>query len=714
MERTETSAIPLAWAVSGAVESWFAAERHQLVIFAPAALGAGIAAWFVLPSPPYWLAVVLLGIAAAAFGLLAGGLTRAVAISGGLLLALGVILAWHRAESVRAPVLGDRTVSFVTGTVLAVEPQPARGRTRLLVADSAELGEGMTARIGLRGDLPAGVAPGAVVRVRASLTPPPGPNIPGGYHFARRAWFDGIGAVGYALSGVEIVRAAPPLSGAAARFSAFRARLTKRLQDGVGGRPGGLAAALVTGDRGGVEDDVTTAMRDSGLAHLISISGLHIAVIVGGVLWLTRRGLALSPRLALNFNIKTIAAVVAALAGIAYTLVAGAEVPTIRSCIAVLIALVGLIVGREAITLRMVAAGAFLILVVRPEYLLGPSFQLSFAAVTAIVALYQSPLGRRFSVPDRTRGWADRMLRGGAALLATGLVAELALGPIALFHFNQMGLYGMAANLLAIPLTSFVILPLLFIAVVADTLGLGAPLFWLLGQAIGALIALAEATAAVPGSVARLPSMSGGAFGAIILGGLWLCVWQTRRRWIGLAPVAVGLVAMLLAQPPDIIVDSAGRHMAIVGERGIALLRPRAGDYVRSMWQDAAGEEASDDIDSLDDARCTDDSCTARLDRGGRSWTILATRSTTFIDRTAMQPACTAADIVVSDRRLPYWCAPRWLRLDRPKLAETGAVSIWLGAQTLRTVTADDGDHPWAHRTVMPHRLIAGSTRNPS
>lgn len=707
-----------------AAEIWLAEERHQLVLFAPVALGLGIAAWFALPTPRGWIAAMLLGGALAAAGLLASGLPRIALAAFGLLFALGVGAAWQRAEAVRAPVV-ERAwrVLTVEATVDAVEARPAEGRTRLRLTEMSGLPPGLAARVGIRGAAPAGVVPGARVALRASLSPPPAPNIPGGYHFARRAWFDGIGAVGYALSDVAVVAPAPQQPGLVRRFEAFRSALTKRLQDGVDGREGGLAAALVTGDRGGIPNDVTEAMRDSGLAHLISISGLHIAVVVGGVLWGTRRLLALSERLALDADIKLIAALAAAAAGIGYTLVAGAEVPTVRSCIAVLIVLVGLALGREAISLRLVAAGAFFILVVRPEYLLGPSFQLSFAAVAAIVALYESPLGRRFSA-GKEAGRATRLWHGVLALLATGIAAELALAPIAFFHFNRMGLYGVAANLVAIPLTSFVILPLLGLSVLLAAFGLAAPVDWLLGHALHLLIRIAEVTAAMPGAVSRLPAAPDWAFAVLMLGGVWFCLWQTRRRWLALVPLAIGAAGMIAARPPDLIVDGEGKHLAVVRNGTVALLRPRAGDYVRSMWADAAGEAASGDLDALPEARCTPDACTARIAAGGRAWTLLATRSGLLIDRAAFEPACAAADIIVSDRRLPYWCAPRWLKLDRRRLAETGAVSIRLDRPRIRTVAGQDGAHPWARHVSPPssgegpgvghiHKPGAGQTAPP-
>jgi competence protein ComEC len=370
----------------------------------------------------------------------------------------------------------------------------------------------------------------------------------------------------------------------------------------------------------------------------------------------------------------------------------------VRSCIATLIVLVGIVIGREALTLRMVAAGAFVILCIRPEALLGPSFQLSFAAVTGIVALYQSRFGRWLSDPARSQGWGARVSRHLLALVVTGLVAEAMLAATALYHFNRAGLFGVVANLIAIPLTSFVVMPLLLLTMLADAVGLAAPLAWLLGKSLELLIAVARVVAGWPGTVIRLPMMPDLAYVGIVAGGLWLCIWQGRARFAGALPLAMGLLAAMLARPPDLLVSGDGRHAAyLVPDGRLALLRDRAGDYIRDMWGDATAATTADvALSDLPGARCSLDACVADLDADGRRWRLLATISRDRVPRERFAPACAAADIVISARRLPTWCAPRWLKLDRAMLGTTGAVAIWLGPEPrIATVAARIGDHPW-------------------
>ncbi len=676
------------------------AERDSLALWLPVAFAAGIAGWFLLPwqTQRLALALALAGIGAA------GMIVRWRPLVAAALLALaGMGVAEWRSARVAHPVLAARVVTSFAGVVEAVESRADRDQVRvLIVPDTADLPQRV--RVTLRGATPAGMAPGARVALRAMLSPPASAAIPGGYDFARRAWFAGIGATGFSMGPVRIIAPAPPPSGALAWLEAARAALTKRIAAAVPGAAGAIAAAFVTGDQGGIPLETAQAMRDSGLAHLLSISGLHIAVVVGGTIFLVRRLLALSTFLALRFPVKTIAVAIAALVGIAYTLLAGAEVPTVRTILATLIVLFGMAIGREAFSLRLLAAAAFLILAVRPEALLGASFQLSFAAVIAIVALYESRLGRWLTTPGEDESAAHRMGRHGLSLLVSGLVAELALSSIGLFHFNRAGLYGVFANLIAIPFSSFVIMPLLMLALLGEAIGIGV-LWPAVGWAMNLLIHIAETTAALPGAVVHMAAMPAMAYGLIIAGGLWLALWRTRLRWWGAGVAGLGLMIALTARPPDLLIGSDGRHAAVRLEDGrIAFLRRHTGDFIRDMWGDAVAADGETDFASLPGMACSADTCVAVIVRDGRRWRLLATLSKDYVDRAAFEPACAAADIVISDRRMPGWCRPRWRMFDRTTLGNSGAVAIWLGSGEVDTAHERIGDHPWRPQPV-PRRF---------
>ncbi|MFZ4689463.1 MAG: ComEC/Rec2 family competence protein [Polymorphobacter sp.] len=694
---TSRSAGPVKAASGVAVAArWWAfvdAERDSLALWLPVAFAAGVAAWFLLPwqSQRLALAVAVAGLA------LGGTILRWRPLAVAALLALaGMGVAEWRSARVAHPVLAARTVRVVTGVVEAVEIRADRDQLRLLVAPDAVTGLPPRVRLTIRGAPPIGLAPGARIAVRAMLSPPAGAAIPGGYDFARRAWFAGIGATGFPMGPLRITAAGSPPAGALAWLGAARAALTARIIAAVPGQGGAIAAAFVTGDQGAIPLETAQAMRDSGLAHLLSISGLHIAVVVGGTIFLVRRSLAMVPHIALRWPVKTIAVGIAALVGVGYTLLAGAEVPTVRTILATLIVLLGMVIGREAFSLRLLAAAVFLILAVRPEALLGPSFQLSFAAVIAIVALYESRLGRWLTTPAEDEGWPRRIGRNGASLLVSGLVAELALSSIGLFHFNRAGLYGVLANLVAIPFSSFVLMPLLILALLAEALGVGALVWPAVGWSMGWLVALAEATTVLPGAVVRLPAMPVEAYALILTGGLWLALWRTRLRWWGAGVASLGLVLALQAAPPDLLISADGRHAALrLPDGRLAYLRPRTGDFLRDMWGDSVAAAGETEFAVLPGMACSADTCVSSIRRGGRTWRLLATLSRDYVDRSSFEPACAAADIIVSDRRLPRWCVPRWRKFDRTALAETGAVAVWLGSGQVDAANDRIGDHPW-------------------
>ncbi|WP_431852446.1 ComEC/Rec2 family competence protein [Allosphingosinicella sp.] len=673
-------------------------ERDQLPLWLPVGLILGISAWFWLPDRQSWIAFLLLAFAAT-LGFLAVAAQRrwgrALAIFS-LAAALGCLNIWWKAERAAEPRLERPMLARFEGAIVSVQRLPAREAVRLVVRTS---GAGLPPHVRVNvdeEDSTEALQPGSSVRIRAWLMPPAPAAVPGAYDFARAAWFQGIGATGRAL---DVAVTAPPASqGLAARIATWRQGLADHVRSRLEGGEGGIAAALATGDQGGIPEADAEAMRRSGLAHLLSVSGLHLTAVVGAVMLLTLKLLALSTLLASRFRLVLVAAGAGALAGIAYTLLTGAEVPTVRACIAAMLVLAGIAIGREALTLRLLAVGALVVLILWPETLVGPSFQLSFAAIMAIVALHEHPriqklLARR-DEPVHSR--AGRFL---LALVLTGLAVELALTPIALFHFHRAGLYGALANIVAIPLTTFVVMPLEALALLLDLAGLGAPFWWLTGQALSLLLALAHAAANAPGAVAMLPTMPTPAFALIAGGGLWICLWRTGwRRW-GLAPVAAGALLALTAPAPDLLVTGDGRHLALRASSGeLAILRGRAGDYVRSLLAESSGEEAEFvELEHLGNAACSADLCAVDLSRGGRRWRILATRTREFIDIPPFARACAEADIVVSDRRLPRTCVPRWLKADREFLARTGGLAVTLGeSPSVSTVASSEGRHPWA------------------
>lgn len=674
------------------VERWLEYQRDQLPLWLPVAFGTGAAAWFALPTRDMWIGWLIgcTALLAAALAVPIGGRLRRALFVAGLAAALGLCGAWWRATSVAAPVLGRPVVVEVTGRAEAVEVQAAKDRYRvtLVPLNAPDLPGRIRVTIATA-DAPPNLSNGDMVIVRARLVGPQTASIPGSYDFSRTAWFMRLGATGKAIGKVRRLSAAPDASG-------IRARMTAHIREQIPGSAGGIAAAFATGDRGGIATEDEEAMRDSGLTHLLSVSGLHITAFVGAAMFLTLRLLALSPFLALRLPLVAISAGVGASAGIGYTLLTGAEVPTIRSCVAAVLIVIGIMLGRQAFTLRLVATGALVVLLLWPEAVVGPSFQLSFAAITAIVALHEWGIMQRLTGP-RDEGAIAKAGRGLLTLLLTGLVVEIALAPIALYHFHKQGLYGALANIVAILLTTFVTMPLEALALIFDAVGLGAPFWWATGLSLEFLLWIARTVAVWPGAVAALPSVPVAAFGLMIYGGLWVMLWRGHWRVVGFVPISIGALWALLTPPPDVLVTGDGMHLAVRGDDGqLATLRPRAGDYVRSIISERFGDLGElEDLDTLSGAACTEDLCRIDIKRGDRSWRVAATRSRYLLPYKSFRAECAAADIIVSDRRLPPWCTPRWIKADRSFLVRTGGLAVTLAGAKAETVAETEGEHPW-------------------
>jgi competence protein ComEC len=664
------------------------------------AFAAGIALWFWLETPVQWILAIGAGLAlalgaAAAWRGEAGRANLLAACTGlGLLAAAGVGVGWARSEMVGAPALEQPVSMKVTGRVLERIEQPAQSRVRLVLAarhpDTAEAIK-LRVNVNLEQDR-GGLTEGALVRLRARLMPPAPPMLPGGYDFARTAWFEGFAATGSVQGEIDLFEpgGGGPLLGQVQRD------LSTHVRSQLGGSAGTIAAAFASGDRGAIAEADEDAMRDAGLTHLLSISGLHVSAVIAAAYFLALKLFALSPWLALRVRLPVLAAASGALAGIFYTLLTGAQVPTVRSCVAALLLLGALALGREALSLRMVAVAALLVLLLWPESLVGPSFQMSFAAVTAIIALHNAAPVRSFLSP-REEPWLRRAGRSAAMLLVTGLVIEIALMPIVLFHFHRAGVYGALANVIAIPLVTFASMPLIALALLFDLAGLGEPVWWLAGQSLDLMLAIAHFTAGQPGAVKLMPQMSDIAFALFLLGGLWLAMWQGRARLWGFAPAALATAMVLLADVPDLLVSADGRHVGIVTDDGRLLsLRETRSDYARENLMEMAGVEAAPvPLARWPGAECSRDFCAIELTRGERTWHVLMSRSREYVEERALAAACDRADIVIADRWLPHSCRPRWLLADRRMLDRTGGLAIDLDQGSFESVASSQGEHGW-------------------
>lgn len=701
------------WAtIADNLESFLSKAGFDKAPWLAVVFACGILTWFGLKTPWAWASTIGLCLILSGFALAAWrddirrDYLRGAVIACALVFAAGVSVVWLRSEMVGAEAIERPIVERVQGYILSREDQPSQDRIRLVLAvRDAQSAQSRKIRVNVpletvaRTDEEQGssvLTEGAVVRMRVRLMPPASPMLPGAYDFARAAWFKGLSGTGSVMGQIDVIEPAldDSLIAQAQRW------LSNHVRDNVGGSPGTIAAAFASGDRGAISESDQDAMRDAGLTHLLAISGLHVSAVIAGAYFLAIKLLALFPALGLRVRLPVIAAGVGAIAGISYTLLTGAQVPTVRACAAAMLVLFALATGREALSLRMVAMAAIFVLMLWPESVVGPSFQMSFAAVLAIVALHSSAPVQAFLAP-REESYLARVGRGAAMLFLTGLVIEIALMPIVLFHFHRAGLYGAVANVLAIPLVTFVSMPLIALGLLFDLVGLGAPFWWLTEKSLNLLLAIAHFTSAQPGAVKLMPQMSGLAIALFTGGGLWLALWSGRARLLGFVPAALATVLLLLTPIPDVLIGREGRHVGITitaedGSRRLLSLRDSRSSYSRDNLLELSSVTTEPiPLAEWEGAQCSPEFCTIMLDRGGRQWTLLLARNREMIEERALAAACERADIVVADRFLPRSCSPRWLKADRRFLQQSGGLALDLANERITRVATSQGEHGW-------------------
>ena len=683
------------------VDRWLGTSGFDRGPWLAVFFASGIGLWFILRDPMQWSAAILLSLFAAGAAALAWrsnddrANVRLAMSAAAVALAFGIAVVWCRSELVGAEPIDRPALMQLDARILDREEQPAQQRVRLvLAARDLDAGRPIKVRVNVPTDKDLSVLEeGARISLRARLMPPSPPLLPGAYDFARRAWFDGLAATGTLVGDIELIERA---GGSDGRIGQAQRFLSTHVRSQLGGPSGTIAAAFASGDRGSIPVADDEAMRDAGLTHLLSISGLHVSAVIAAAYFLAMKLLALWPWLTLRVRLPLAAAVIGAGAGIGYTLLTGAEVPTVRSCLGAVLVMIALALGRDPLSLRMVAVAACVVLLVWPESLVGPSFQMSFAAVLAIVALHNAKPVREFLAP-REEPWRHRMGRRIMMLFVTGLVIEIALMPIVLFHFHRTGLYGAFANVIAIPLVTFVSMPLIAVALLLDLVGLGTPIWFLVGVSLDTLLAIAHITAAQPGAVKLVPHIGLATVLVFVSGGLWLALWRGKARLVGLVPVLIGAVMLASTQAPDLLVTRDGRDVGVVDTSGrLYVLRDSTDSYARENLVELAGTQAVPlRLENWPGARCSPDFCSLPFARDQRVWHVLVSRSREYIDERELAAACEKADIVIADRWLPRSCKPRWLKADRRFLNLHGGLAITLAKPEVEVVGDSQGRHGW-------------------
>ena len=707
---------PLAWLSRQAV-----LERDRWALWLPVAFAAGIAIYFALPVEPHlWLGLAL-ALIATGTTFLARHQTWLFLLSFAVLLvSLGFAVAQWRSWEVAAPALAKRIGPLaLTGQVEQVEPKGAGRRVVLqrLQIDGLTLAETPERlRLHISAAEP-DLRPGQWLQATAVLRPPPRPAAPGAYDFARRAYFERLGGVGYAMGRPRVLQLETP-SGRSWTLSwtlwwaDLRQRVAERVREALPGPSGAVAAALMTGERGAIDDPVMTSIRDSGIAHLLAISGLHVGLVAGLLFFAVRASLALIPRIALYYPIKKWAAVVAALGAFGYLALVGMTVPTQRAFIMIGLVLLAVVLDRSAFSMRLVAWAAAAILVLSPESLLSISFQMSFAAVAALIAAYESfggTLKRGFGL----RPWWQKLLFYLIGVALTSLIAGMATAPFALFHFNRFVLFGIVTNLLAVPLTAFWIMPLAIGACLAMPFGLEIYALTPMGWGIDVMLWSAENVAAWPQAVLTAPAMPMAGLILVGLGLAWLCIWKRPWRSLGFGLIILGCASLTLVRPPDILANAqAGLFAVRPAGGGLHFVGKPRDQFIPSIWLRRAGQPGDfDPVGRLSSGRGPaavdvynrpqQDAPRLTCDSLACIYQSLHASIALVWDERALSEDCQRADVVLSLRPLRRRdCSMPSLVVDRWQLWRQGTLALWVGPKRVESLSVAQwrGKRPWSYQ----------------
>ena len=691
-------------AIAGRALACLEGERDRWILWVPVGLGMGISTYFALSfEPSWWIGIGVVCVLVAAALWVRARPAPFLALLCLLIPAIGFASAQLRAAWVAAPAVQQRLgPTGVVGRVVSVEIRESGRRVTIDRLRITRLGPDLTPdRIRLR--LPAGkpdLTPGDWLRARAILMTPPPPAAPGAYDFQRRAYFEKLGGVGFSL-GAPVRIADGSATGLAALpefIAQLRQNIAARVRAALPGIEGAVAAALMTGDRGTIPRPVLENLRDSGLAHLLAISGLHIGLVAGLLFAGVRFGLALVPGVALRAPIKKWAAGVAVVGAFLYALIAGATIPTQRAFLMIGLILLAVILDRRGLSMRVVAWAATVVLLFRPESLLGASFQLSFAAVVALVAVYEKvSLGRWLQTLEPASPYR-KAARYIAGVGLTTIVAGAATAPFAVYHFNQFAAFGLAANLVAVPATALWIMPWAVAVFVAMPFGLESWALAPMGHGIAVVLAVAWTVAGWPGAVTLVPAMPAAGMVLAAVGGLWLCLWQGPwRRW-GAPLLVCGLLLSTLQRPPDLLINDDGRLIAArLGSGTMAVSTTRADRFDREVWLRRAGQATPPapwpGVGADADARLTCDGLGCLYRKDGHVIALVTAPM-------ALMEDCWVADVVVSRVPVRRSCPGARVVIDRFDLWRRGAHALWIdeNAVIVRSVADERGDRPWVVR----------------
>ncbi len=673
-------------------------QRDRLILWSPVFLAIGIGFYFSLKfEPPAIFGIGTLAVVAALWVLFRPlrleswrGYALWLVTGGVLLIVLGFCTAQFRTGIIQTPVLlKERSPVTVEGRVIVIDKLEEGKGTRIILndIDIERLEPSITpARIRLKIRQETDLNIGDRVSVLAGLKPPSAPVEPGAFDFQRYAYFKKLGAFGFAYRAPEVIE-----HGNAGSFSQNLESLRQVIRSKVEGSleypSAAIATALLTGERTSISEDDWEALRASGLSHMLAISGLHVGLVASVIFMSVRFFMALFPSFALRYPIKKYAAAIALLGALGYTFIVGGTIPTIRALLMTGTVLCAIMLDRMPFSLRLVAIAAFLVLLVLPESLLGASFQMSFAAVTALIFFYE--LARPYlSSWHRQAGFIRRLLLYFVGVCMTTVIATLATMPLALFHFQHLAVYGIIANLFAVPLMAFVVMPFAVLGYVLMPLGIEGVGLNIMGLGIDGILSIAHGVTDIPESIQTPAAMPLSALLWFVSAALFCILWRGKGRVLALVPVIFAVIVIVQYSPPDILVSSSGKLTSFRDSQGKIWISSRQSDrFTGEIWARRNGQlpEDTQKWSENPDILCGEEGC--RVTQNGQ-------RIAFTIHQGGQAEDCAWADVMVSKEPLRVKNCQADTAIGFFDLWREGAHAIWLDG-TVKTVLSERGIRPW-------------------
>ncbi len=580
-------------------------ECNQLFAWIPVLFGVGIGIYFILPfEPSLWFTLALIeGV------LLVAYLWRFYPALLKILAVIAIVLAGFTDIQLKTTYIKTQMPKamegkfYLRGQIMAKDIN-YRGRPRIVLGNMENLsGDKIRGKYRLTILSNSKVFEvGKCVELVAEVAPVMKANLVGGYQPDRRLFFDGINGGGYVASGVFEIDCTKALSFWTRAIDKWRRKVSNMIAEKLPAEEASVAAAIITGNRELMTQKQIEEYRDSGLAHFLSISGLHMSMLAGLMFFFVRLVMAFIPALALRYNSKKSAAILAILISTVYLCISGAAVPTQRAYIMTFVVLLAVLFERQAISMRVLAIAAMVILVISPQMLVNISFQLSFAAVVGLVAFYER-FGNRVEhfLAGEHVGTVEKILRGVlayfAGIIVADLVASLATLPLVMYHFNRVALYTSITNCIAGPIIGFVIMPAILLVLLTIPLGVSWLPLKVAGWGIGWINDLTAWVSAQPHAVAEVYSFPLWGLLIIISGGLWLCLWHSRWRHLGWIAIICGFLSLCFVKVPDVVAGDGGKAVAVKNSSGKLQVFEGGNKWMKQNWME---KFASSNVDKED------------------------------------------------------------------------------------------------------------------